>query len=212
MPFLIPLEYSTWLPATSSEDLYVGLTAALCPNWAPGVLGRIIQGFGEGPWIPFWFFSNGGQLSFFLKKLQLGLPLSVLFFLTHAIRRCLSHFFSATFPADNNTISELSSLHEEDLNFRQPYRQVRRKPLPPAGDLDSDAEYWAGVIGGGSTSRSQAVSDYRDERDSFRHRWGVMCWEAAASGKAVKKGERTDGLVALLHCLLLWFCLAGQRG
>uniref|UniRef100_A0A8C3BCN8 Immunoglobulin like domain containing receptor 2 n=1 Tax=Cairina moschata TaxID=8855 RepID=A0A8C3BCN8_CAIMO len=69
----------------------------------------------------------------------------------------------------NNTISELSSLHEDDLNFRQPYRQARRKPLPPAGDLDGDAEYWAGVIGGGSTSRSQAVSDYRDERDSFRH-------------------------------------------
>ncbi|OPJ66526.1 immunoglobulin-like domain-containing receptor 2 isoform B [Patagioenas fasciata monilis] len=69
----------------------------------------------------------------------------------------------------NNTISELSSLHEDDLNFRQPYRQVRRKPLPPAGDLDGDGEYWAGVVGGGSTSRSQAVSDYRDERDSFRH-------------------------------------------
>ncbi|XP_062470622.1 immunoglobulin-like domain-containing receptor 2 isoform X5 [Pezoporus occidentalis] len=70
---------------------------------------------------------------------------------------------------DNNTISELSSLHEEDLNFRQPYRQSRRKPLPPAGDLDGDAEYWAGVMGGGSTSRSQAVSDYRDERDTFWH-------------------------------------------
>ncbi|XP_027744052.1 immunoglobulin-like domain-containing receptor 2 isoform X2 [Empidonax traillii] len=70
----------------------------------------------------------------------------------------------------NNTMSELSSLHEEDLNFRQPYRQSRRKPLPPAGDMDGDAEYWAGVIGGGSTqSRSQAVSDYRDERDSFWH-------------------------------------------
>uniref|UniRef100_A0A8C6J9E9 Immunoglobulin domain-containing protein n=1 Tax=Melopsittacus undulatus TaxID=13146 RepID=A0A8C6J9E9_MELUD len=69
----------------------------------------------------------------------------------------------------NNTISELSSLHEEDLNFRQPYRQSRRKPLPPAGDLDGDAEYWAGVMGGGSTSRSQAVSDYRDERDTFWH-------------------------------------------
>ncbi|KAM9019961.1 immunoglobulin-like domain-containing receptor 2 isoform 11-T11 [Ara ararauna] len=70
---------------------------------------------------------------------------------------------------DNNTISELSSLHEEDLNFRQPYCQSRRKPLPPAGDLDGDAEYWAGVMGGGSTSRSQAVSDYRDERDTFWH-------------------------------------------
>ncbi|XP_065532518.1 immunoglobulin-like domain-containing receptor 2 isoform X7 [Lathamus discolor] len=70
---------------------------------------------------------------------------------------------------DNNTISELSSLHEEDLNFRKPYCQSRRKPLPPAGDLDGDAEYWAGVMDGGSTSRSQAVSDYRDERDTFWH-------------------------------------------
>ncbi|KAF4797937.1 Immunoglobulin-like domain-containing receptor 2 [Turdus rufiventris] len=69
----------------------------------------------------------------------------------------------------NNTVSELSSLHEEDLNFRQPYRQARRKPLPPAGDMDGDAEYWAGVVGGGNTSRSQAVSDYRDERDSYWH-------------------------------------------
>ncbi|XP_059321791.1 immunoglobulin-like domain-containing receptor 2 isoform X8 [Ammospiza nelsoni] len=67
----------------------------------------------------------------------------------------------------NNTVSELSSLHEEDLNFRQPYRQARRKPLPPAGDADGDAEYWAGMVG--STSRSQAVSDYRDERDSYWH-------------------------------------------
>ncbi|XP_077672414.1 immunoglobulin-like domain-containing receptor 2 [Eretmochelys imbricata] len=68
----------------------------------------------------------------------------------------------------NNTISELSSLHE-DSNFRQPYRQVRRKPLPPVGDLDGDAEYWAGVISGGGASRTQAISDYREERDSFRH-------------------------------------------
>ncbi|KAF2975639.1 hypothetical protein EK904_010117 [Melospiza melodia maxima] len=67
----------------------------------------------------------------------------------------------------NNTVSELSSLHEEDLNFRQPYRQARRKPLPPAGDADGDAEYWAGMVG--STSRSQAVSDYRDERDGYWH-------------------------------------------
>lgn len=65
-------------------------------------------------------------------------------------------------------MSELSSLHEEDLNFRQPYRQARRKPLPPAGDADGDPEYWAGMVG--STSRSQAVSDYRDERDSYWHR------------------------------------------
>ncbi|XP_053242393.1 immunoglobulin-like domain-containing receptor 2 isoform X2 [Podarcis raffonei] len=68
----------------------------------------------------------------------------------------------------NNTISELSSLHEEDANFRQSYRQVRRKPLPPSGDMDGDAEYWAGVINGGGTSRPQTCSDYRAERGSLR--------------------------------------------
>ncbi|XP_033002676.1 immunoglobulin-like domain-containing receptor 2 isoform X1 [Lacerta agilis] len=68
----------------------------------------------------------------------------------------------------NNTISELSSLHEEEANFRQSYRQVRRKPLPPSGDMDGDAEYWAGVISGGGTSRPQTCSDYRAERGSLR--------------------------------------------
>nr|XP_056714430.1 immunoglobulin-like domain-containing receptor 2 isoform X2 [Euleptes europaea] len=69
----------------------------------------------------------------------------------------------------NNTISELSSLHEQDANFRQSFRQVRRKPLPPPGGLlDDNAEYWAGVVSGGGTSRPQTCSDYREERDSFR--------------------------------------------
>ncbi|XP_077198386.1 immunoglobulin-like domain-containing receptor 2 isoform X2 [Paroedura picta] len=69
----------------------------------------------------------------------------------------------------NNTISELSSLHEQDANFRQSFRQVRRKPLPPpAGLLDGDAEYWSGVVSGGGPSRPQTCSDYRDERGSFR--------------------------------------------
>ncbi|XP_048351037.1 immunoglobulin-like domain-containing receptor 2 isoform X2 [Sphaerodactylus townsendi] len=69
----------------------------------------------------------------------------------------------------NNTISELSSLHEQDANFRQSFRQVRRKPLPPPGGLlDGDAEYWTGVVSGGGMSRPQTCSDYREERGSFR--------------------------------------------
>lgn len=119
--------------------------------------------------------------------------------------------FSTTFSADNNTVSELSSLHEDDLNFRQPYRQARRKPLPPAEDLDGDAEYWAGVMGGGSTSRSQAISDYRDERDSFRHRWGVLCLGGCCI-KVIKKGEGLDVLGAFLHFLLPRSSLARWRG
>ncbi|XP_062831010.1 immunoglobulin-like domain-containing receptor 2 isoform X1 [Anolis carolinensis] len=68
----------------------------------------------------------------------------------------------------SNTISELSSLHDEDGSFRQPYRQVRRKQLPPSGDMDGDAEYWAGVVSGGGASRPQTCSDYREERGSFK--------------------------------------------
>lgn len=174
MPVEIPLEYPIWLLVNQFRRP-VGPTPAMCPNWAPGVSGRITQGF--GPWVTFWFFflMEGSSASVWEICSQAFHSLLVLSSLPYATRWCLSHFFSASSPSDNNTISELSSLHEDDLNFRQPYRQARRKPLPPAGDLDGDAEYWAGVIGGGSTSRSQAVSDYRDERDSFRHRWGVLC-------------------------------------
>ncbi|KAM6446716.1 immunoglobulin-like domain-containing receptor 2 isoform 2-T2 [Liasis olivaceus] len=68
----------------------------------------------------------------------------------------------------SNTISELSSLHDEGANFRQSYRQVCRKALPSSGDMDGDAEYWTGVVSGGGTSRPQTRSDYREDRGSFR--------------------------------------------
>ncbi|EPY73845.1 hypothetical protein CB1_002523005 [Camelus ferus] len=72
----------------------------------------------------------------------------------------------------NNTISELSSLHEEDSGFRQSYHQMRSKPFPVSGDLESNADYWSGVIGGGSgTSRGPSAMEYnKEDRESFRHR------------------------------------------
>ncbi|XP_059529338.1 immunoglobulin-like domain-containing receptor 2 isoform X3 [Myotis daubentonii] len=71
----------------------------------------------------------------------------------------------------NNTISELSSLHEEDGNFRQSYHQMRSKQLPVSRDLESNADYWSGVMGGSSgTSRGPSAVEYnREDRDSFRH-------------------------------------------
>lgn len=87
----------------------------------------------------------------------------------------LSHVESSVMPgfvpADNNTISELSSLHEEDGNFRQSYHQMRSKQLPVSGDLESNTDYWSGIMGGSGASRGPSGLEYnREDRESFRHR------------------------------------------
>ncbi|XP_006876054.1 PREDICTED: immunoglobulin-like domain-containing receptor 2 [Chrysochloris asiatica] len=71
----------------------------------------------------------------------------------------------------NNTISELSSLHEDDSNFRQSYHQMRNKQLPISGDLESNPDYWSGIMGGNSgTSRGPSAMEYnKEDRESFRH-------------------------------------------
>ncbi|XP_023562089.1 immunoglobulin-like domain-containing receptor 2 [Octodon degus] len=71
----------------------------------------------------------------------------------------------------NNTISELSSLHEEDSSFRQSYHQMRSKPFPVSGDLESNPDYWSGVMGGssGATRGPSAVEYNKEDRESFRH-------------------------------------------
>ncbi|KAM7055381.1 immunoglobulin-like domain-containing receptor 2 isoform 2-T2 [Molossus nigricans] len=70
----------------------------------------------------------------------------------------------------NNTISELSSLHEEDGNFRQSYHQTRGKQFPGSRDLESSTDYWSGVVGGSGASRGPSAVEYsREDRDGFRH-------------------------------------------
>ncbi|XP_069492072.1 immunoglobulin-like domain-containing receptor 2 isoform X2 [Ambystoma mexicanum] len=66
----------------------------------------------------------------------------------------------------NNTISELSSLHEEDSNFGRSYRQSRRKP-PTGRELDGNAEYYPGASGG--STRQPTSGSYREERNSTRN-------------------------------------------
>ncbi|XP_069337002.1 immunoglobulin-like domain-containing receptor 2 isoform X2 [Eulemur rufifrons] len=71
----------------------------------------------------------------------------------------------------NNTISELSSLHDEDSNFRQSYHQMRSKQFPVSGDLESNPDYWSGVMGGNSgAGRGPSAVEYnKEDRESFRH-------------------------------------------
>ncbi|KAM5144531.1 immunoglobulin-like domain-containing receptor 2 isoform 4-T4 [Callospermophilus lateralis] len=71
----------------------------------------------------------------------------------------------------NNTISELSSLHEDDSSFRQSYHQMRSKRFPVSGDLESNPDYWSGVMGSSSgASRGPSALEYnKEDRESFRH-------------------------------------------
>ena len=97
--------------------------------------------------------------------------------------------------ADNNTISELSSLHEEDSSFRQSYRQMRNKQFPVSGDLESNPDYWSGVTGGSSgASRGPAATECDKEgRESFRHRCGQLWQGSAGAGHEEPKAGRQDG-------------------
>ncbi|XP_018104456.1 immunoglobulin-like domain-containing receptor 2 isoform X2 [Xenopus laevis] len=65
----------------------------------------------------------------------------------------------------SHTISELSSLHEDNAHFNRSYQQVRRQPLPSSCNADGDAEYWSGVVG---SARPATYSKFREERESFR--------------------------------------------
>ncbi|XP_032173109.1 immunoglobulin-like domain-containing receptor 2 isoform X3 [Mustela erminea] len=69
----------------------------------------------------------------------------------------------------NNTISELSSLHEDDSSFRQAYHQMRSKQFPVSGDLESNPDYWSGVVGGSTgASRGPSAMEYnKEDRESF---------------------------------------------
>ncbi|KAL6093052.1 hypothetical protein STEG23_035802, partial [Scotinomys teguina] len=70
----------------------------------------------------------------------------------------------------NNTISEISSLHDDDNNFRQSFHQMRSKQFPMSGDLESNPDYWSGVMGSNSrTNRGPALEYNKEDRESFRH-------------------------------------------
>ena len=97
-------------------------------------------------------------------------------------------------PADNNTISELSSLHEEDSSFRQSYHQMRSKQFPVSGDLESNPDYWSGVMRGSSgASRGPSAMEYnKEDLESFRHRLRRP-WQGDAGAGRAGAGARRQG-------------------
>lgn len=49
---------------------------------------------------------------------------------------------------------------------------MRGKQFPVSGDLESNPDYWSGVMGGSSgASRGPSAMEYnKEDRESFRHR------------------------------------------
>ncbi|XP_038870741.1 immunoglobulin-like domain-containing receptor 2 isoform X4 [Salvelinus namaycush] len=71
--------------------------------------------------------------------------------------------------AGASSISELSSLHEGgDTDFRQTYRTVQMKALPPIADLDDQSELMAATVHNSRRPRYYRGNDTDDEQNS---RW-----------------------------------------
>ncbi|KAM9485053.1 immunoglobulin-like domain-containing receptor 2 isoform 5-T5 [Salvelinus alpinus] len=71
--------------------------------------------------------------------------------------------------AGASSISELSSLHEGgDTDFRQTYRTVQMKALPPIADLDDQSELMAATVHNSRRPRHYRGNDTDDEQNS---RW-----------------------------------------
>uniref|UniRef100_A0A4W5KWP8 Immunoglobulin-like domain containing receptor 2 n=1 Tax=Hucho hucho TaxID=62062 RepID=A0A4W5KWP8_9TELE len=71
--------------------------------------------------------------------------------------------------AGASSLSELSSLHEGgDTDFRQTYRTVQMKALPPIADLDDQSELMAAPVHNSRRPRHYRGNDTNDEQNS---RW-----------------------------------------
>ncbi|XP_051567133.1 immunoglobulin-like domain-containing receptor 2 isoform X2 [Myxocyprinus asiaticus] len=70
--------------------------------------------------------------------------------------------------AGAGSLSELSSLHDGDLDFRQTYRQVQRKALPPISDHTDQPRLRAASIGHALRPSQYQSNHFLDEHDN---RW-----------------------------------------
>lgn len=64
------------------------------------------------------------------------------------------------------SLSELSSLHDGDVDFRQTYRQVQRKALPPISDHIDEARLRTASIGHGLRPSLYQSNHSLDEHDN----------------------------------------------
>ncbi|XP_045560516.1 immunoglobulin-like domain-containing receptor 2 isoform X4 [Salmo salar] len=86
------------------------------------------------------------------------------------VEKELGQFPSAKMaPPQSSSLSELSSLHEGgDTDFRQTYRTVQMKALPPIADLDDQSELMVAPVHNSRRPRHYRGNDTDDEHNS---RW-----------------------------------------
>ncbi|KAK7154345.1 hypothetical protein R3I94_007627 [Phoxinus phoxinus] len=89
----------------------------------------------------------------------------------------------------SGSLSELSSLHDGDVDFRQTYRQVQRKALPPISDHIDEARLRTASIGHGLRPSHYQSNHSLDEHDN---RWN--CRSEHLPRKAFDGRGRTGSL------------------
>ncbi|XP_050975272.1 immunoglobulin-like domain-containing receptor 2 isoform X7 [Labeo rohita] len=91
--------------------------------------------------------------------------------------------------AGAGSLSELSSLHDGEVDFRQTYRQVQRKALPPINDHMDEPRIRTASIGNGLRSSHYQSNHSLDEHDN---RWN--CRSEHLPRKAFDARGRTGSL------------------
>ncbi|KAI1899670.1 hypothetical protein AGOR_G00064170 [Albula goreensis] len=91
----------------------------------------------------------------------------------------------------SSSMSELSSLHEGDSDFRQTYRQVQMKALPPITDLDDQADFRATSSSQGRRSTRHPHRGNRAE-DLQSSRWNTR--SEHLQRKVFRSTDRTGSL------------------
>ncbi|XP_042619947.1 immunoglobulin-like domain-containing receptor 2 isoform X3 [Cyprinus carpio] len=123
--------------------------------------------------------------------------------------RDLAHFHptkGGSHPSADS-LSELSSLHDGDTDFRQTYRQVQRKALPPISDHMEEPCIRTASIGHGLRSSHYQSNHSLDEHD---HRWN--CRSEHLPRKAFDARGRTGSLDELEEFAVSYGPHGRQRG
>ncbi|KAI7808331.1 immunoglobulin-like domain-containing receptor 2 isoform X2 [Triplophysa rosa] len=107
----------------------------------------------------------------------------------------------------SGSLSELSSLHDADVDFRQTYRQIQRKALPPISDHGDEPRLRTASIGHGLRHSHYQSNNSLDEHDS---RWN--CRSEYLPRKAFDTRGRTGSLDELEEFAMSYGPHGRQRG
>ncbi|KAB5576904.1 hypothetical protein PHYPO_G00203870 [Pangasianodon hypophthalmus] len=124
------------------------------------------------------------------------------------IERDLAKFHTAKWTGHpSGSVSELSSLHDGDMDFRQTYRQVQKKALPPVSDPSNEPQ-----IHTASTAHRLRPTHYQSNHTEEQHdsRWN--CRSEHLPRKAFDTRGRTGSLDELEEFARIYGHRAGRRG